>query len=244
MPDPHSEDFHGANFRTTHWSVVLEAGDLEAGKGALEKLCRAYWYPLYAYVRRRGYSESEAQDLTQDFFLSLLEGGSLQTAHPSKGRFRGFLAAALRNFLANEWRDAHRLKRGGAAQFLSWEGLDAEERFSMEPPSDTSPEATFDREWAQTVAANALDQLRREMEREGNTARFQTLRAYLETDASTGSYSDAASLLGLSESAVKSAIHRARRRYAEIIREEIAQTVCTEEEVRDEIRTLIELLAG
>jgi RNA polymerase sigma factor (sigma-70 family) len=244
MPEPISQDFQGANFRTTHWSVVLEAGDLDSGKSALEKLCRTYWYPLYAYVRRRGYAEPEAQDLTQEFFLSLLEGGSLQTAHPTKGRFRGFLAAALRNFLANEWRDAHRLKRGGKAQFLSWEELHPEERFSMEPPADGSPETTFDRAWAQTVAANALERLRAEMDREGNAVRFQGLRPYLETDASTGSYAEAASVLGLSESAMKSAIHRARRRYAEIIREEIAQTVTSEEEVREEIRTLIDLLAG
>ncbi|MBI4658193.1 MAG: sigma-70 family RNA polymerase sigma factor [Verrucomicrobia bacterium] len=211
----------------------------------MELLCRTYWYPLYAFVRRRGYGQDEAQDLTQEFFVRLLDRRTLlQSAHPDKGRFRGFLVAAMKHFLANEWRDAHRLKRGGGCRFLSWDELNPEERYVLEPEATASPETVFDRSWAQTVAANALGRLRQEMEREGNGPRYECLKIYLETDAVPSAYAETAAQLGLSESAVKSAIHRLRRRYAEIVRDEIAHTVQSLEEVDEEIRRLIELLAA
>ncbi len=168
-----------SHFRTTHWSVVLEAGAAsEAAQSALEKLCRGYWYPLYGFVRRRGHGEHEAQDLTQEFFARLLAGDSLQSVSPEKGRFRTFLLAALKHFLANDWRDAQRLKRGGGREILSWDGLEAEDRFGHEPADDASPEAWFDRRWAQTVVTSALAALGGEMERDGVGNRFEALKAF------------------------------------------------------------------
>jgi RNA polymerase sigma factor (sigma-70 family) len=242
MNESGSNDQRAVNFRTTHWSVVLEAGTAPQGARAMETLCRTYWYPLYAFVRRRGHRDQEAQDLTQEFFMRLLDGETLRSVHPTKGRFRGFLVAAMRHFLANQWRNAHRLKRGGDRWFLSWEELKPEERYGLEPEIEGSPEAIYDR--AQTLAAYALNCLRSEMESEGNGARFEALRGYLEADAAPSTYADMAAQLRLSEPALKSAIHRLRRRYAEFVRQEIAHTVNSPDEVEEEIRRLIELLAA
>lgn len=244
MNELDSTEQRGAHFLTTHWSVVLEAGGSRDGEHALESLCRAYWYPLYAFVRRRGFAPAEAQDLTQEFFARLLERQTLQTADPEKGRFRGFLVAAMRHFLSNQWRDLNRMKRGGGSQFLSWDELNPEERYLLEPESEASAETVYDRSWARTVAAEALNQVRKEMEREGNSARFEALRAYLESDDSPQAYAQTALRLKLSESAVKSAIHRLRRRYAEVIRESIAHTVQSPDQIEGEIRHLIDLLAA
>jgi RNA polymerase sigma factor (sigma-70 family) len=233
-------------FRTTHWSVVLEAGkSSEQGHSALETLCRSYWYPLYVFVRRRGYDEHQAQDLTQEFFARLLADDSLEAVHPSKGRFRTFLLASLKNFLANEHRDSMRLKRGGGRELLSWDELQAEERFAVDPVAPgTSPETIFDRRWAQTLVSAALGQLQKEMEREGTPQRFAVLKLFLQGDGGATSYLEAAERLGLSAPAVKSAIYRMRRRYGQLIREELAQTVGSAEEVEAEIQHLIATLAG
>ena len=234
-----------SHFRTTHWSVVLEAGaSSEDAHSALEKLCRAYWYPLYGFVRRRGYGEHEAQDLTQEFFARLLAGNSLQSVSPDKGRFRTFLLAALKNFLANDWRDAQRLKRGGGKEILSWQALDPEQRFTLEPADDSSPETWFDRRWAQAVVTSALRQQGEEMGREGLQSRFDVLKAFLQGDGGGLSYGDAAQRLGLSEPATKTAIFRMRRRYGELIREIIAETVGSSTEVEAEIQHLITVMAG
>lgn len=232
-------------FHTTHWSVVLEAGGGgESARTALETLCRGYWYPLYVFVRRRGHGEAEAQDLTQEFFSRLLASESLRTAQPERGKFRTFLLGALKNFLANDWRDTHRLKRGGGVEFLSWDELDPERRYALEPADGAPAESLYDRRWAQMVVSGALVRLEAEMRREGTAERFAALKVFLQGDGGTDSYASAAARLGLSEAATKSAIFRMRRRYGELIREEIAQTVATPAEVEAEIQHLIALLAA
>jgi RNA polymerase sigma-70 factor (ECF subfamily) len=237
-PEQNARDFH-----TTRWSIVLKAGGAgeEAGT-ALEKLCRAYHYPLYLFVRQRGHEAAEAQDLTQEFFARLLAGRSLQMVQPEKGRFRTFLLTALRNFLANAWRDANCQKRGGGAEVLSWDHLEAEERFKLEPAVPGDEEAMFDRRWACEVVSAALKQVQQEMEAEGTGDRFVALHGFLQGEGDA-SYAAAAQQLGMSESAVKSAIFRMRRRYGECIRREIEETVGDPEEVEAEIRYLISIIA-
>src|SRR5262245_24656996 len=146
------------DFRTTHWSVVLTAGDSASPQAeeAIERLCRTYWYPLYGFIRRQGYDAHEAQDLTQEFFCRFLLSHALGSVDPGRGRFRTFLIAALKHFLANEWDKANRLKRGGGKEFFSWDGLEPEERYRLEPKDERSPENTFDRQWAQTLVSNTL----------------------------------------------------------------------------------------
>ena len=233
------------DFRTTHWSVVLEAGGAtDDARTALEKLCRTYWYPLYGFVRQRGYDEHGAKDLTQQFFARLLSDDSLQSVSPEKGRFRTFLLAAMKHFLANEWRDSQRLKRGGGKQIVSWDALEAEERLGHEPVDDTSPDLGFDRRWAETVVNEALDRLSAEMARDGLRERFEVLGVFLKGHAGETSYAAAAARAGLSEAATKGAIFRMRRRYGELIREIVAETVGTQTEVKAEIQYLIAIHRG
>ncbi len=231
------------DFRTTHWSLVLEAGvGLDCGRDALGILCRQYWYPLYAFVRRRGYPPEEAQDLTQEFFSLLISSESLGDVSQEKGRFRTFLLAALKHFLAKEWRDANRLKRGGGQNILEWDALDPEARLLVEPASDAAPETQFDRRWAEVLVSGVLARLASEQSREGLLDRFTVLKPYLQGNEPAATYADVALRLGLSEAAAKSAIFRLRRRYGELIRSEIAQTVDDPEEVQAEIRHLIAVL--
>ena len=230
-------------FRTTQWSLVVEAGgDGRAARPALEALCHAYWYPLYAFVRRRGYDAHQAQDLTQAFFASLLEKESIKQADPGRGKFRTFLLGALKHFLANDWRDQNRLKRGGGTEIFSWDGLDPEQRYALEPADTDTPEALFDRRWAKAVVSAALDRLAAEMGQEGTADRFATLKRFLQGDDVADSYTAAADRLGLSAAATKSAIFRLRRRYGQLIREEVARTVADPAEVAAEIQHLIALL--
>jgi RNA polymerase sigma factor (sigma-70 family) len=232
-------------FRTTHWSVVLAAGaDSENAHAALEKLCHAYWYPIYGFVRWRGYDEHQSKDLTQEFFARLLTGDSLQSVSPERGKFRTFLLAAVKNFLANDWRDSQRLKRGGGKEFLSWDNLDAEQRFTHEPTEDTSAESWFDRRWAQALVSSALKRLGDEMDRDGVKQRFDVLKVFLQGDGGDISYAEAAQRVGLSEPATKTAIFRLRRRYGELIREEVAATVGNSGDVEAEIQHLIQVLAS
>lgn len=229
-------------FRTTHWSVVLAAGDVHSphSEAALEKLCRTYWYPLYAYIRRQGHGPCEAQDLTQEFFCRLLGSDSLRAVEPSKGQFRSFLLAAVRHFLANEWDRVNRLKRGGGCKIFSWDGLEPEERYLLEPTETTPMEQAFDRQWAQSLVAETLARLRAECAHEGTERRFEVLKAYL--SGAELAYATAAKELALSESAVRSAIHRLRQRYAELFRAEVANTVPHPEDVEGEIRHLFAAL--
>lgn len=234
------------DFQTTHWSLVLQAAQgssTQAGE-ALEKLCRAYWYPLYAYVRRRGYDVAEAQDLTQEYFSRLLAKQYLATIDPDKGRFRSFLLTSMKHFLANEWDRAHRQKRGGGCVTFSIEEAAAEERYQFEPAHEESPEKIFDRRWAQTVLEVVLTRLEQEFSETDKTDLFNELKACLTGDPDASSYVEVAARLGMTESAVKSAAHRLRQRYGELLREEIGQTVASGTEIDEEIRDLCAALAG
>jgi RNA polymerase sigma factor (sigma-70 family) len=229
-----------AIFATTHWSVVLAAGqstDAQATE-ALEQLCRAYWYPLYAYVRREGSSAVDAQDLTQEFFARLLEKNYLAQVAPQKGKFRSFLLAALRHFLADQRDRARAVKRGGGADCLSLDAQSAEERYRLEPVDRMDAEKIFERRWAMTLLRQALIRLRDENIASGKTEMFERLKDFVagESDISCG---EAATQLGLTESAVKSAVHRLRQRYRELVREEVAHTVDDPAEIDAELRHLI-----
>ena len=221
---------------------MLAAGDVHSpqSEAALEKLCRTYWYPIYACIRRQGHEPCEAQDLTQEFFCRLLGSDSLSAVEPSKGQFRSFLLAAVRHFLANEWDRVKRLKRGGAYKFFSWDDLEPEERYRLEPAAATPMEQSFDRQWAQSLVAETLARLRAECAHEGSERRFDVLKGYLSGGDLT--YATAAKELALSESAVRSAIHRLRQRYAQLFRAEVANTVPSPEDVEPEIRHLFSAL--
>jgi RNA polymerase sigma-70 factor (ECF subfamily) len=235
-----------AGFTTTHWTVVLSAADQAnaAGQRALEELCRTYWYPLYAYIRRSGYDPHDAQDLTQGFFARLLSRNDLAGVHPDKGRFRSFLLASLKHFLADERDKATALKRGGRAILLSLDEATAEQRYQLEPRDELSPERIYDRRWALT----ALERARSALETEFNQAEkgdlFGHLKSYLSGEKQAESYAQIAARLGKSTDAVRCAVQRLRRRYAELIRAEIACTVASPNEVEAEIRHLLSNVAA
>lgn len=234
-------------FATTHWTVVLQARaaeDSPAARAALESLCQAYWYPLYAFVRRQGHDAHGAQDLTQEFFARLLEKNYLQDVDRAKGRFRSFLLASLKHFLANEWDRRRALKRGGARTHVPIDPQSAETRYGLEPTHDESPERLFERRWALTLLDQVLDRLRKEFETEGKLAQFDALKVTLTSERGSVPYAELGARLGLSEGAVKVAVHRLRQRYREVLRAEIAQTVAQPEDVDTEIRHLFAALAG
>ena len=230
-----------ARFGTTHWSVVLKAG--QGADEALLKLCRMYWLPLYAYARQRGHSVHEAQDLTQGFFAHILESRGLAAVAPSKGRFRSFLLVSLKHFLDNEWHKAKTLKRGGQHTFISWDQLDADERDSAGPCDHLTPERLFDRRWALTLLERVLDQLRKECAAARKGAQFETLKDYLTGDSPGKSYQQVAGELNLSEGAVKVTVHRLRRRFGELVRDQVERTVRGPDEVDEEIRELFAALS-
>ena len=233
-------------FATTRWTLVLTAARRDApGSGAaLEELCATYWYPLYAYVRRQGHGREDAEDLTQAFFLRLLEKNYLDGLKSDKGKFRAFLLAALKHFLANEWDRAHRQKRGGDVVKLSLDWQDAETRYQIEPADDVSPDKLYDRVWAVTLLERVIARLRDETSAEGETKLFEVLSPFLTIGKSAIPYADAASALGLSEPATRVAVHRLRRRYRELLRSEIAQTLSNPAQVEEEMRTLFTAFAG
>jgi RNA polymerase sigma factor (sigma-70 family) len=233
----------GANpqFRTTHWSLVLAAGAgaSESAHEALAVLCETYWYPLYAYLRRRGHPAEDAQDLTQAFFAQLLERNALRHADPGRGQFRSFLLAALKNFVLNE-RDRRRaLKRGGGMPLASLDIGGAEGRFQREPADMETPERLFDRAWAVTVLDRAVGRLRAEVAKAGKEQQFERLKIYLTGEQPQASYAELAGELGATESGIKVTVHRLRRRLRDLIRGEIAQTVASPQEVDDELRYLV-----
>lgn len=231
-------------FPTTHWSMVLAAGRRSSpdAVAALEGLCRTYWYPLYAYVRRRGYHAHDAEDLIQGFFTTLLSGQDLARLDPERGRFRSFLLAGLNHFLVNEWRQSHRLKRGGDRVLLSFDTADAEVRYGMEPTDEMTPEKVFEYQWAVTLLDQALARLRTEYEHKGKQALFDRLKEFLVGDRTTPHYADLADPLSLSEAAIKMSVHRLRRRYRQILLEEIAKTVAGPSEVDEELSHLFNAL--
>jgi RNA polymerase sigma-70 factor (ECF subfamily) len=229
------------DFTTTHWSVVLAAGvgNSARGEAALEQLCKAYWYPLYAHVRRRGYGVEDAQDLTQEFFARILEKKSIANADQEKGRFRSFLLGALKHFLADAKDRAQTLKRGGGQIIIPLDPLQAEKKLREEPAVQLSPDILFDRQWALAVLERATAVLREEYRTAGNSAVFEQLKFYLTAEKADTSYAEVAARLDLSESAVKSAIYRLRQRYYARVREEVAQTVSDSEELEGELRHLM-----
>lgn len=234
-----------STFATTHWSVVLAAGhdsSPQAGE-ALEKLCRTYWYPLYAYVRRRGYTAEDAQDLTQEFFARLLRKNYPAQADRAKGKFRSFLLLTLNHFLADEHDRTAAQRRGGGQTVISLDEQSPENRYCLEPADERSPEKIFERRWAQTVLDRAIARLQAEFVDDGKAEIYEILNAFQPGEQNTPSYAEAATRLGVSESAVRSIIHRLRRRHRELVREEIAQTVSTSAEVDEELRHLIAVIA-
>jgi RNA polymerase sigma-70 factor (ECF subfamily) len=242
---PHSDaETHPGIFGTTRWSVVREAGkgDSPAASAALEQLCRSYWYPLYAFVRRRGFEPEDAKDLTQGFFLHLLRKNYPARADPAKGRFRTFLLHALAGYLADQRERARALKRGGGQVVLSLDDESAEDRYRREAPDTLTPEKLFERRWAQAVLDRALSRLREQFVAAGGEAAYQVLQNFEPGEQGALSYAEAALRLGVSESAVKSMIHRLRQRHRELVREEIAQTVSTVLEIDEELRHLVSVL--
>ena len=237
-------------FATTQWSLVGAANLNETSqtraREALEELCRAYWYPLYAFVRGRGHSAVDAQDLTQAFFARIIETGGFASADRERGRFRSYLLGAMKHFLANEWHRAKTQKRGGQVQFIEWDALDPEARYGTHTrilaPSD-NPDLRFDREWAMETTATALQGLRDEMAKAGKNEQFDVLKGSL-TGQEDGSREDIAARLGMSEGATKVAVHRLRKRYRMLLRAAIAETVSDEAELDDEMRYLIDVLRG
>ena len=227
-------------FVTTHWSVVLSAQEKDSSRAAkaLETLCRTYWYPLYAYARRRGHSPHNAEDLTQEFFARLLQKDYLKSVAQEKGKFRTFLLVALQRFLANEWDRQHAQKRGGFQPVVSIDKEMAESRFASEPAHHLQPDVLFDRQWAVTLLQATMAQLHEEYVASGRAKLFELLRGCLAKDESALPYAEIAARLNLTEAAVKMAVQRVRARYREILRAEIAGTVASPEEIEEEIRHL------
>ena len=245
--DSHSgPEAHGGVFATTHWSVVLAAGQSRGAQAsaALEQLCRTYWYPLYAYVRRRGYGHEDAQDLTQGFLVQLLERQSFARVDRSKGRFRSFLLAGLNYFLADQRARASAQKRGGGRPILSFDAQGAEQRYRLEPVDDRSPDRLFERSWALALLDAVLARLEQEFREAGKAELFQRLRVFLVAATGQESYADVAADVSMTGEAVKKAVHRLRHRYSELFREAIAQTVADPAEVEDEMRYLYAVMAG
>ena len=236
----------GAVFATTRWSVVLDAGrpDSPRAAEALAQLCQAYWQPLYAYARRHGHEGEEARDLTQEFFARLLEKNYVGAADKNRGRFRTFLLSSFEHFLAKEWRDARRQKRGGGRPLLSLDEQTAEDRYRLEPVDELSPEKIFDRRWALTTLERALARLREEYTASGRGELFEALKPMLTVENSGEPQAQLAARLSLGEGALRVAIHRLRQRYGEAVREEIAQTVGRAEDVDEELGHLFEALSG
>jgi len=235
-----------AHFATTHWSVVLQAGqkDSPRAQAALAQLYTAYWHPLHAFIRGRGYDVHDAQDLAQDFFAALLKRNHLECVSREKGRFRSYLLGALKHFLANEWHKVRREKRGGACTFIPLDDVLAEKRYRLETSHDATPERIYERNWAAVLLERVLASLRVEHEQAGKIRHFDELKIFLSGEKAGHSYAEIGACLEMSEAAVKVAVHRLRQRYRELLRAEIANTVANPGEVEDELRYLLSVLRG
>ncbi len=246
MPRIQSDGHVPGRFPSTQWSRVVTAtsrDDSEA-REALSSLCRAYWYPIYAYVRHRGYFPEQAQDLTQDFFAYILERELIALADPTRGRFRAFLRTICDRRLAEHRERQNSAKRGGGRTRLSIDSRDAEQRYTSEPTDELTPERIFDRTWALTLLSRVVERLRREYDDAGRSDRFEELLAILTRDPASDSYAEIARRLGTTDGNVRVAVHRLRRRYGLLLREEIAATVRDEAQIDDEIRALFSALEG
>ena len=238
-PSPSSSAAHDI-FATTQWTVVMAAGSHPSPQAdqALEALCRSYWFPLYAYVRRRSPTREDAEDLTQTFFELFLARNYLEGLKAERGRFRAFLLASLQHFLANERDKAQCLKRGGRATHLSLDWQTADTKFQLASATDPSPDKAFDREWAVTLLSRVIERLHAECSRDGRSRQFDELKIFLTEGKGALSHAQAAQKLGMEETAVRVAVHRLRKRYRELLRAEIAQTLADPAQVDEEIRTL------
>ncbi len=236
---------HEGVFATTHWSVVLAAGERNNSEAAaaLEALCRAYWYPLYVFVRREGHTPENAQDLTQDFFYRLLEKDYIGNADRRRGKFRTFLLVSLKHFLINEWKRSGRLKRGGALIAFSFDSEEVEERYSAEQMDASDPVHSYDRQWAVALIEQVLSRLRGEYGAADKAELFTALKAFVWGETDVASYAEIGRRLNLSEGNVKVAVHRLRQRFREVLRAEVAQTVNRPEDVEEELRYLIGVLS-
>jgi RNA polymerase sigma factor (sigma-70 family) len=246
-PGSTSLDGTPAQFPPTLWSVVLKAGERSSlqSEQALATLCQAYWYPLYAYLRRQGRTSHDAEDLTQAFFLHLLERRALQQVHPHKGKFRSFLLASLKNFAADEWSKSQAQKRGGGLTLLSLDADVAEERYQADGAQQSlDPEKLFERRWAIALLDRVLGRLEAETTLSGRQDRFQQLRVFLSGDPPNLSYAQVAARLGMTEGAIKVAVLRLRQRYRDLFRAEIANTVAAAEDVDEELRHVIAILSS
>jgi RNA polymerase sigma factor (sigma-70 family) len=232
-----------SQFPTTRWSLVVAAGDpgRKEARSALVSLCENYWYPLYAYLRRRGYPADQAQDLTQEFFIRVLEGRYLDRAYPEKGRFRSFILTSLKFFVGDEEDRQHAHKRGGGV-LVSLEFSSGEERYQREPAHDETPERIFERRWALSVLDRVVEKLRNEFVQHGRPEHFERLKQFL-LGRSDAPYAELAREMNTSEGALKVAIHRLRKRYRGLFREEIADTVADPGEVESELRFLAAVLS-
>jgi len=242
---PSSGSTGGGVFATTHWSVVVTAGDSASANAheALQELCRTYWYPLYAFVRRQGHTPEDAQDLTQAFFARLLEKKYFRAADRNRGRFRTFLLTSLKHFLIHEWHRARALKRGGGQAHLSWDAASGETRYQLEPASELPAEKIYDQRWALSLFQKVLAQLRQEYVSAGKSAHFEELKRFLTEIPDEGAYMRTADRLHMAPASVAVAVHRLRHHYGELVREEIAHTVSDPREIQGELCYLIELVS-
>jgi len=235
----------GASFATTHWSVVAQSAltDRPDAASALAQLCEMYWPPIYSFVRRRGYAPPDAQDLTQGFFAYFLRTKAYARTDQLQGKFRCFLLASVKHFLANDWDRAQAIRRGGEYQFVSLDQKTAEALYDVAAASDSTAESLFDSRWAKTLAGTALASLRTELHAEGKLKLFEQLKTFLAGDSVIPSYDEASARIGVPRATVKTHVHRFRQRYREIVRREIARTVSSQHEVDDELHYLYKVLA-
>ena len=242
----HAEDRPEPLFVTTHWSVVLAAGrgDTTHAFDALARLCKTYWYPLYAYARRCGCPPHDAEDMTQEFFARLLAGNWVAQADQQRGRFRSFLLSAMKHFMANEWNKSQTQKRGGGKCMLPLNEDSAEQRYQLERAAKATPESRFEQEWAVALLESALSRLEEEYSRAKKQGWMEAMRPALTTDRGALDYADLAHKLGVTETAARMAVHRLRRRYRQLIRAEVASTVASPEEVDGEMCHLFEVLTA
>jgi len=235
----------GASFATTHWSVVVQAAltDVPEATNALAQLCETYWPPIYSFIRRRGYAPSDAQDLTQSFFAYFLRTKAYARADPVHGKFRSFLLASVKNFLANDWDREQALRRGGDYQFVSLNGETAEAFYDATAAPDLTAERLFDLRWATTLMTGALNSLRQELQGEGKVKLFEQLSSFLTGGSVIPSYDEVSARTGLPRATVKTHVHRLRLRYREIVRAQVARTVASSDEIDEELHYLCNILA-
>ena len=245
MPNQTSDSSGDARFHETHWSLVIAARkDNARSAEALQTLCQTYWYPLYAFVRREGYSAHDAEDYTQSFLARLIAYDDLASVESQKGRFRSFLLASMKNFLSNEREKGAAQKRGGGIPDLSIDFTDAESNYAIEPAHDLSPDKLFDRRWAMTVLDQATTKLKNEMTAAGKESHFIEMKGFLTGGKGEVRYTEVAEKLSISEAAVKTAVHRLRHRYRALLGDEIAHTVDTKQHIQEELRELLTALSS